>query len=332
MPDVGAAMGPREVWGYYRARSGLDYELEHITQPIPVPTGVAAVDRMLGGGVPVGTFTVVGGEGGTGKSALACLVAYNAARAGRMPVFFSMEMPAHMVVSRMLSVHSTARVASGEWPRERLVWWSSTGMEVTRNMGGIGPRAEMLRLDGEHRYRAAQRYLREHGEEDVVLACWRDFRDTVWPQMAVMDDVRDVAEACEVVGAMCDAGVRPFPIIDYLQLGASGDGSEYENVTAASHLLQRTCKERNVPMLVLSSLRNVSAKEREDAPQLGWFRGSGHVGYDAGTAVVLMRDGERDARGQRVRAHVIKNRVGRVGDPVTLTFNGARNLFGSEGQ
>lgn len=324
--------GPLAVWNRFRTRGDFDYELEHITQPVPVPTGVPALDRALGGGVPVGTFTAIGGEGGTGKSALACLVAYNAARAGRMPVFFSMEMPTHMVVSRMLSIHSTLKVSRGEWGRDRLVWWSSTGAEVTRNMGGMAERARMLQLGPDDRYRAAMSYMSAHGDEDVVLACWRDFRETVWPRMAVLDDVRDVAEACEVVGDMRDAGISPYPIIDYLQLGADGDGSEYENVTNASHLLQRTCKSLGVPMLVLSSLRNVSKNERNDTPQLGWFRGSGHVGYDAGTAIVLMRDGERESRGQRVLAHVIKNRVGAVtGDPVPLLFNGARNLFGSEG-
>ena len=323
MPDIGE-MTPLEVWEYERARSGLDYELEHITQPIPVATGVDALDRMLGGGIPVGTYTVVGGEAGTGKSALACLVAYNAALRGRLPVFFSLEMPAHMVVSRMLSIH-TAR-SGGRLER---VFWSKTGAEVTRNLGGIGERAKMLSMDEQGRYRAAQSYATRFGSTDRVLVAWRDFRDTIWPRMVVNDEARTVSECCEVVERLCGSGLRPFPIIDYLQLGADGDGSEYENVTAASHMVAGVCKREALPALVLSSLRNVGSKERDEVPSLGLYRGSGHVGYDAGTAIVLRRDGEPDGVRQRVMAHVIKNRVGRVGDPQPLLFNGAANLFGS---
>ena len=329
MPDLDAGMGLQGTWDYFRKRNGLDYEREHITQQIPVQTGVGALDAVLGGGIPVGTYTVIGGEAGTGKSALACLIAYNAAKRGRMPVFFSLEMPAHMVVSRMLSIHSTIKVSSGEWGQHRLVWWSRTGAEVTKHMGGIGPRAEMLQLDPEAMERAAMSYRSRHGSDDVVLACWDDFSKTIWPRMAVMDDVLDINEAIEVVGKMCEAGIRPYPIIDYLQLGATGDGSEYENVTAASHALQHACKEHGIPMVVLSSLRNVSQADRKDAPQMSWLRGSGHVGYDAGTVVILMRDGEREGSGQRVMAHVVKNRVGKVGDPTALMFNGARNLIGT---
>lgn len=326
---------PQEVWDSLRLHSGFDYELAHITQPIPVATGVAALDKMLGGGIPVGTFTVIGGEGGAGKSALACLMAYNAAVRGRFPVFFSMEMPAQMVVSRMLSIHTKVH-------EDRLapVFWSKTSGEVTRLMG-IGERARMLSLDRSGQYQEAMRYRSQYGGSDVVLAAWSDFRDTVWRKMAVVDDVTDVYQACEWIEALCNVGIRPFPIIDYLQLGAddgSAGSTEYENVTKASHKLAHICKEHLMPMLVLSSLRNLNEKERDQTPQLSWYRGSGHVGYDAGTAIVLMRDGEPEPiitngvqRGsrQRVTAHVIKNRVGSIGNPQTLLFNGARNLFGS---
>lgn len=324
-----AAEPTSPYWQQLRQSAGLDYEYAHITQPIPIATNTP-LDAALGGGIPVGTFTVIGGEAGTGKSALAVMAAYYAAKAGRHPVFFSMEMPAKMVIDRMLSIHSV------EMQYERYgfavpsmqVWWSKTGDVVERLMGGIGPRADMLALDDQYRYQAAMSYMSSHGDDDVVISTWRDFRDTVWPNMIVTDAYTSIEQACNWVGALASEGVRPFPIIDYIQLGADGQDSEYENVTRASHLLAHTCRQWNVPMLCISSLRNVGANERNDTPRLGWFRGSGHIGYDAGTAVVLMRDGEPDGVEQRVVAHVIKNRIGEVGDTAML-FNGAANWFRS---
>lgn len=331
MPDIGAAVGPIEAWEYWRTSDEYDFELEHITQPIPIPLGIAPLDRALGGGIPVGMFTVVGGEAGAGKSALACMACYYAASRGRLPIFFSMEMPKHMVVNRMLSIHSTRMVAFNGWPQERLVWWSKTGAEVTHRMGGIGPRADMLKMDEDGRYKAAQKYLSQHGEDDVVLSCWNDFKNTMWTKMIVRDDIHSICGedgAISIVERLCDAGLRPFPIIDYLQLGADGDGEEYERVTRASHSLALLCKRRTLAMLVLSGLRNISLSERNDPPRLSWFRGSGHTGYDAGTAIVLTRDKEQKAEGVTVKAHIIKNRVGDPDRTVDLKFNGARNLLG----
>ena len=332
MPDIGAAMSAAEVWEYERTRDDYDFELEHITQPIPIPLGIPPLDRALGGGIPVGMFTLIGGQAGAGKSALACLACYHAARKGRAPVFFSMEMPKQMVVNRLLSIHSTVMVAKGQWPESRLVFWSRTGNEVTKRMGGIGERGDMLRMDADNRYRAAQRYMSEHGGDDIVLSCWNDFRAVMWPRMIVRDDVHSICGddgAVSVIERLCAAGLRPFPIIDYLQLGSDGDGEEYERVTRASHSLALLCKQRSIAMLVLSGLRNIKPSEVGDTPQLSWFRGSGHVGYDAGTAIVLTRNREQqEGSGTKVTAHVIKNRVGSADESVVLRFNGARNLIG----
>lgn len=331
MPNIGAAMDAREVWEYERTRDDYDFELEHITQPIPIPLGIPPLDMALGGGIPVGMFTVIGGEAGAGKSALACLACYFAALRGRTPVFFSMEMPKQMVVNRLLSIHSTVKVGKGKWPKERLVFWSRTGNEVTRRMGGIGERADMLRMDADSRYRAAQNYMKEHGSDDIVLSCWNDFKAMMWPRMIIRDDVHSICGedgAISVIERLCAAGVRPFPIIDYLQLGADGDGDEYERVTKASHALALLCKQKTIAMLVLSGLRNISPNERNEAPRLSWFRGSGHTGYDAGTAMVLMRNKEQDGNGTKITAHIIKNRVGDPDKSVTLQFNGALNSIG----
>ena len=319
----------QSVWARLKAATDVDYAMEHVMRPAPVPTGVVPLDRELGGGVPVGTYAVIAGEGGCGKSALACVMAYEAASSGRPAVFFSMEMPAEQVVGRMLSIHTTKRRdeerARGvpEDMMTRQVWWSSTHKVVQRMAGHA--------IDSE---REAEAYIAEHGPFDSVLAAWEDFRASVWQLVSVPDSVATISDACEIVDALCSVGVRPLVVVDYLQLGADGegDGSEYERVTRGSGMLAQLAKRWKIPVVVVSSLRNVGREERKDAPRLSMLRSSGRIGFDAGTVIVLRRAGERDGAVQPVEAHVIKNRVGRSGGCVTLDFNGGLNLFSPRSQ
>jgi circadian clock protein KaiC len=76
-------------------RGGLDVfprliAAEHITKfaEQDVPSGNAALDQLLGGGLPTGTSTLLLGPAGTGKSTIATLFAVEmAARGGRVAVF-----------------------------------------------------------------------------------------------------------------------------------------------------------------------------------------------------------------------------------------------------
>lgn len=312
------------MWARLKAETDVDYAMEHVMRPAPVPTGVRPLDDELGGGVPVGTYSVIAGEGGSGKSALACVMAYEAAMNHKVPVFFSMEMPAEQVVGRMLSVH-TARRREDERARgvpeeglTRQVWWSTTH-NVVRAIAG-------------HRVtdpREAEAYVMEHGADDPVLAAWEDFRRTVWPLVAVPDRVSTISEVVETVDELCAVGVSPLVIVDYLQLGADaeGDGSEYERVTRGSGMLAQMAKRWRIPVVVVSSLRNVGREERKDAPTLSMLRSSGRIGFDAGTVIILRRAGEREGAVQPIEAHVVKNRVGRSGGVVALDFNGGENSF-----
>src|SRR3954471_15988154 len=57
----------------------------------PVPTGVAELDRVLGGGLVPGSVTVVGGEPGAGKSTLLLATAASLAAAGHRTLYVSAE-------------------------------------------------------------------------------------------------------------------------------------------------------------------------------------------------------------------------------------------------
>jgi len=305
------------AWKELLEDTQFDYAMEHVMQRPPVEIGITSLDNALGGGMPVGTFTVLAGEGGTGKSAMACVAQYTAAANGRRPVYYSLEMPRHMVISRLLSIHARER----NMPP---VWWSTTRNEVKRL-------ANHYVTDPNEAAYYIQRYMTgdELGNVDHVLAAWNDFERTMWKRMAIIDNLHSVSQVCASISSLCSRGLRILPIIDYVQLGADGDGNEYERVTNASHLLQQTAKGWQVPMLVLSSLRNIRKDERDQPPSVSQLRGSGHLGYDAGTVVVLRRSDSQTSGSERgVTAYVIKNRVGPIDeDGIPLLFNGGANQF-----
>lgn len=75
-----------------------------------VPTGFPSVDRLLGGGVRRSDLTVLGGDVGSGKSALALGVALRAAQAGAEVVFLSGEMTEERLMERALAIEGRVSV------------------------------------------------------------------------------------------------------------------------------------------------------------------------------------------------------------------------------
>ena len=68
--------------------------------PVPVtPTGIKALDAMLGGGLRAGTVLSLSGQPGSGRTALSLLIAYMAARDRKSTRLNS----SHQSVSRMPS-------------------------------------------------------------------------------------------------------------------------------------------------------------------------------------------------------------------------------------
>jgi DNA repair protein RadA/Sms len=66
----------------------------------PLATGVAELDRVLGGGLVPGSVTLVGGEPGIGKSTLLLQVTAHLARGGHRTLYVSAEESAHQVRHR----------------------------------------------------------------------------------------------------------------------------------------------------------------------------------------------------------------------------------------
>ena len=312
---------PLSPWDAFRSRDEVHYLAEHVIAPPTASIGIPKIDETIGG-IQAGTYTVVGGEGGAGKTALALNCAYRTAVADRyLPIVYSAEVTAKECWDRLLSIHSRA---AGLEP----VFWSLTHEQVRRHVTEEYA-WDLWNKAGIARKNAVDNYVERFGDVDPVIVAYRDFSSKYGSRIAIRETGISCDAICQEVRELTRAGVKVLPIVDHIHAIEPPAGTkegEYEAVSAISGALMRLAKECRCPMLALSELRNIGERER-DEPRLGWFRGSGRIGYDAGCAIVLMQDGERTMAGQPVIAHVIKNRRGASDVKLKLTFSGAAQTF-----
>lgn len=108
-PDIGSRSRPRSLGTDHRTSDDPGLASTASAVPIvevvaagidPVPTSIAEVDRVLGGGLVPGSVTLLGGEPGIGKSTLTLQLAAAWANQGRRCVYVSAEESAEQVASR----------------------------------------------------------------------------------------------------------------------------------------------------------------------------------------------------------------------------------------
>lgn len=75
-----------------------------------VPTGFPSIDRLLGGGLRRSDLVVLGGDVGSGKSALALGMALRSAQAGADVVFLSGEMNEERLMERALAIEGRVSI------------------------------------------------------------------------------------------------------------------------------------------------------------------------------------------------------------------------------
>lgn len=92
-----------------------------------MPTGLAELDALLGGGFEAGRVYVVGGRPGMGKSALVQTFAQNLSAAGHPCGFFTLEMSPSQIASRSLASFSSWPLNDIRQPPENTTpeWWSN---------------------------------------------------------------------------------------------------------------------------------------------------------------------------------------------------------------
>lgn len=108
-----------------------------------VATGFASVDRWLGGGIRRGDLVVLGGDVGSGKSALALAMALRMAQAGTAVAFLTGEMTAERVMERALALEGRVRVDELRGGRLDELARAAVGAAAVRLRDSI-PRVEPL--------------------------------------------------------------------------------------------------------------------------------------------------------------------------------------------
>jgi len=88
----------------------VDAVADGATPADTVPSGFPILDKLLGGGLRRGDLIVLGGDVGSGKSALALAIALRVSQQGRSTLFYSGEMVVERVLERALAIEGRTRI------------------------------------------------------------------------------------------------------------------------------------------------------------------------------------------------------------------------------
>jgi replicative DNA helicase len=88
----------------------VDAVADGATPADTVPSGFPSLDKLLGGGLRRGDLVVLGGDVGSGKSALALAIALRVAQQQRSILFYSGEMLVERVLERALAIEGRTRI------------------------------------------------------------------------------------------------------------------------------------------------------------------------------------------------------------------------------
>ena len=103
-------MRPTDISPISRVMRRIDLVADGALAGDTVRTGFPSIDRWLGGGVRSGDLVVLGGETGSGKSALALAMAIRMAQEGVKVAFLSCEMSVERMMERALAIEGRVKV------------------------------------------------------------------------------------------------------------------------------------------------------------------------------------------------------------------------------
>lgn len=246
-----------------------------------VPTGIAGLDRLLGGLQP-GDLYVIAARPSMGKTALAMSIAVEAAARKFPSLVYSIEMESEALVRRLLSME--ARVESQRMRVPRLLdsgdWDRIT--EASRTLASLPVWIDDTSEVKVPQIRArARRLARKHGLRLVMI----DYLQIVGEQegrKGRRDETRERAVAANVAG------------------------------------LKSMAKELDVPVVLLAQLNRDCEKRQDKRPILADGRESGALEQDADTVLMLYREAQYvpDCGHDDVEILVRKNRNGPLGTVV----------------
>ena len=298
-----AAEGPAHVRGqlladmYREHFELLDEVRSGARDALLMPTGFAALDEHLGGGLSREPY-VVAARPRMGKSSFALCIARNVARRGKAAVFLSAEMSATQIGMRLASLESRVPVSASNNPR-RL----SREDYLALKLGG----------------QAASR---------LPLYVW-DKKGAKVSELrsATREGMRALRR---VHGSDLELGLI---VVDYIQVldGVRGrDESREQEVSRLSRqIMLGMCQDFGCPVLVLSQLNRSVESRPNKRPVMSDLRDSGTLEQDAYGILMLYRDEvyNRETKEPAVaEVGIVKHRNGAEGT-VKLAFHGEWTMF-----
>lgn len=248
-------------------------------EQIGVETGIRGIDMRIGSMEP-GNLVIIAGRPSHGKSALACTIAINAARAGKKILWFTLEMDAVETARRIVSFLSgvdnkkikTAALqgmTSDEWSRY------ITAYEKLAKMG--------LHVSD--------------ATNQTPLDIWR------------------TAQGVKMAGGL-DLVIVDY--IGLMSAGSHKKENRVQEVSYITRMLKNMAQALQVPVLALSQLNRANDKEGR-RPRLSDLRDSGSIEQDANVVMLIQRDAHLSDDGTIVYENAATLDIAKVRDGATGT-------------
>lgn len=252
-------------------------------------TGFPDLDKRMNGGLAPGALVILAARPGMGKTALALQLAEHFAERDRPALVLSQEMQSVQLIDRTVAF-------VGRIDLSKIL----TGDEMTD--------------DDHERFAAAVSRL-----ENLPL---------------VLDEqgslrIEDVRRKARQTKARHGLGLV---VIDYLQLMVGDGENRTREITEITGALKGLAKELDIPILALSQLNRGVEQRPNKRPVMSDLRESGSIEQDADVIMALYRDEYYDPDSMDkglAELLILKNRQGKTGGFVPLTYHGAYTRFDS---
>lgn len=284
------------------------------SRPRPIPTGIVAVDRMLGGGFRLGRLHVLAAGSGMGKTTLALQMATSLSAQGHDVLYVALEQD-----REALTLKGVSRCTKEVCEADALTTW------------------ELDEADRED----CRAHLSDGQLATLELAWARHAEQTA--RLKFVDRPTSIDELERIVDRHKRlTGNTPFVVLDYLQYLRPSESQRHLSSTDRARenvaRLKAIVAQHRLPMLVLSSLNRIGYNVAVAVESL---KDSGDIEFTADVVLGLqpiqlgaVEDGNGRAinaatRTQEVRTMrltCLKHREGKAGEAV-LEYDAAHNAF-----
>lgn len=282
------------------------------------PTGFTALDKELDGGLYPGLY-ILGAISSLGKTTLALQIADNIAQRGQDVIIFSLEMAASELIAKSLS--RLTYTLSG---KDKVNAKTNRGITTATRYQSYSPTEKEL--------------------IKKAISSYGDFAKHIFIIEGLgnigAEQVRQAVEKHKAI-----TGNTPVVLIDYLQILAPYEvrASDKQNTDKAVLELKRLSRDFNTPVIGISSFNRDSYAQ---AVSMAAFKESGAIEYGSDVLLALQPAGMKQGDNSNTATHnaklvdqtkrseqrsieavILKNRNGKTGGRVQLSYSAMFNYF-----